>query len=216
MSKTTRSVLPAIALVLLGLILALPGKLPLIPLTGFAPQEFAAILVIFALLAAMIERAVEILMLLRFKRSGPAEAAFQAARSAVVTELAVERQRLSQADTAQERLAVIESWNGQALGERKRQSVEEKERAKPVRTLWALLFSILLAGVLAANGLLLVSQLINLAAVDASEALDNWVLLWIDAVLTTLVLAGGAEWFHRQIARLNPADPDDLPDPEQS
>lgn len=209
MSSIKRPVLPAIALLVLGIVLALPNDLSLIPLGSLDTKGFISVLLIFAVLAACVERAVEVLMSLCFSKQSPAEVAYKAARAAVATELAIETQRMDQTAAPQERLAILQSWSSEPLAEKKRIWTVEYQKAKPTRTLWATSFSLLLSAVLAANGLLLISQLIHLSATDPDATLDNQTLRWMDAVVTTFVLAGGAEWFHEQIKRLNPLGAND-------
>lgn len=180
---------------------SLAPPIPRIDIGPLDPSKFASTLLLFAVLAAVVERAVEVLMMLRFGAGG--SVADQKLRAIQAVDALLDDQaasRLAMADTPQERLAILSALaspedSDQELGARLREIEAGRRVEKRKRSLWAGLCSLTLSLAIALNGFLLLGQLVSSAEPDALGTGTGFSL--VDVVVTALLISGGAEWFHR-------------------
>lgn len=162
--------------------------------------KFLSSLVVFAVMAAIVERSVEVLMLIRFRsEKSPEQIALACAKAARNEQHLQEASRLKTAASPQERLAIMKEWEQGPLRQIAQEAEEARLKHQPLRTRWGVFFSVSISCAIATSGFLVLHEIV--AASSGSLELPK-PFLWSDTLVTTLLIAGGAEGIHRLVERI--------------
>ena len=195
----------AAPLAVLGALFALASLHPIADAFDIKALDMPAlvsILVVFALISAITERAVEVLMLMRF---GPDDrVAGEKMRLLAAAEdvlLARDGHQTEQADPPKDPKGNLSTPAEVQSGEDLLQRIAalETRRQSEVRTrsFWAGICSLILSMAMALIGYRFLDQLVSVSASVSDDSTRGTVFLSLDVVVTTLLISGGAEWFHR-------------------